>query len=142
MRTKVIEATNGFNWGKFLLARFEEEWALRSTISTDYNIPLPMELGWTREHIWVMDLQTGEGALFRAPGFVPADLKAHAIWVCPMFEPFLVWLYKQDLSDLDALPSKVEMTLEESRPALYGYRRKGPSAAARKKAFPPVQEPG
>lgn len=33
MKTKFIEATDGFNYGKFMLGRFEpEEWARWSTI--------------------------------------------------------------------------------------------------------------
>ena len=61
-------------------------------------------------HLVVLDLQTGEGAIFMPGGLAAADLDKHGIWVCPLFEPFLAWLYKQDLSDLDALPAVVEIT--------------------------------
>src|SRR6266702_1985984 len=56
-------------------------------------------------------LRTGEGAFFRVhrQGVASADLDKHQIWVCPMFEPFLNWLYKQDVSDLDQLPSLVDL---------------------------------
>jgi hypothetical protein len=129
MKTKVIEVTNGFNWGKFAVSRFQEEWGLRSALEGTPDSSLPRQLGWTRDHIWVLDLQTGEGALFRAGGYAAADLDKHRIWVCPMYEPFLTWLYRQDLSDLDALPSLVTFTRDEAQPAFHGYRRTGPEEA-------------
>jgi hypothetical protein len=82
--------------------------------------------GWTPKHVWVLDLQTGEGAFFAPGGLASADLEKHRVWVCPMFEPFLTWLYKQDLSDLDALPGLVNFTQEEAPFAMSGYRRPGP----------------
>jgi hypothetical protein len=120
--TKIIEATNNFNWGKFMVARFDEqEWALRSQI--DDGACLLSRLGWTPEHVWVLDLQTGEGALFSPHGYAIADLNKHKIWVCPLYQPFLEWLYKQDLQDILKLPMKVELPKAEG--ALYGYRRDG-----------------
>lgn len=124
MQTKIIEVENGFNWGKFLLMRFDAEWAYRSAVDA---LPLLATRGWCPEHLWVMDLQTGEGACFRPGGLASGDLNSHAIWVCPMFEPFLEWLYKQDLSDLGKLPQLVSFTPEETRQhtSLKGYRRPG-----------------
>lgn len=148
MKLHVFEATNGFNWGKFAVARFEDEWRWRSGLAevarritdeelgdnvweevNDHNParhlrPLLAQLGWGREHTWVFDLQTGEAALFRPGGLARADLQRHAIWVCPLFEPFLTWLYTQDLADLSKLPHVVE--LPEAPAELYGYRRPGP----------------
>ena len=64
------------------------------------------------------------GAVF-APGGSPShDLQKHRIWVCPMYEPFLNWLYKQDLTDLDKLPAMVN--LKDAEFVLYGHRRPGP----------------
>lgn len=123
MKTRVIEVTNGPNWGKFLLGRLDEEWQLRSAMAGTPDTPLPRQLGWTPEHLWVLDMQTGEGAFVRPGGYAKADLDKHAIWVCPMFEPFLTWLYRQDLSDLDALPSLVTFTQEEAPFDFRGYRR-------------------
>ena len=68
-------------------------------------------------------LQTGEGAMFRPGGSPAADLDKHAVWVCPLFQPFLAWLYEQDLTDLDALPAHVE--LPDAEFAFAGYRRPG-----------------
>src|SRR5262245_60038740 len=103
METKFIEATNGpNNWGKFMLGRFTlDEWRIRSVIAGDVESRgLLGGRGWTSNHVLVLDLQTGEGAMFRPPGSVTADLNdKHQIWVCPLFEPFLEWLYKQDLTD-------------------------------------------
>lgn len=131
MFTQIIEATNDFNHGKFMVGRFDEdEWATPSALHTvsDMGATSPERSvvaarGWTRRHLWVMDLQTGEGALFLPGGSAHADLEKHKIWVCPMFEPFLVWLYRQDLEDVSALPAAVRV---EGESAFYGYRRPGP----------------
>lgn len=125
MKTKFIEATNNDqNWGKFMLARFTpEEWAYASPL--DPRRSLITARGWRGHHIMVFDLQTGEGAMFLPGGFASADLEKHRIWVCPLFEPFLAWLYEQDLNDLDALPALVQ--LPNAAFALSGYRRKGPA---------------
>jgi hypothetical protein len=137
MKTKFIEAmhVNGDgNWGKFMVARFEErEWNRHSEVLCDeypaqagsVGTYLLGSIGWSRRDIVVFDLQTGEGARFRASGSASADLNKHKVWVCPLFEPFLSWLYKQDLTDLDKLPAKVEFTEKEAEFALAGYRRKG-----------------
>jgi hypothetical protein len=130
MKIKMIEATNveagGFNWGKFMVCRLEsEEWDYQSPISESR---LLQAIGWGRNHIFVVDLQTGEGARFMPGGLAVADLFSHKIWVCPMFEPFLEWLYKQDLSDLDTLPAVVEIADPKSN--LRGYRRPGRSVKA------------
>lgn len=131
MITHIIEGTNETNYGKFMLARFEEhEWAHRSHLADVSAVPDSLSRqsvigarGWSQHHLWVMDLQTGEGALFLPGGSAKADLDKHRIWVCPMFEPFLEWVYRQDLSDLSALPHAVTLVGES---ALYGYRRPGP----------------
>lgn len=115
----------------------EQEWSLKS------NLPLPpgadallkivhesspmlRSLGWSPNHIWVLDLQTGEGGHFYPGGYAPADLNKHRIWVYPMYEPFLIWLYQQDLSNIEELPRVVEFTEEQAPSALAGYRRDGP----------------
>lgn len=121
MKIKIIGATNGMNWGKFLVAQFDVEWSRYSTLA-ESRLPLLRQCGWGPEHVWVLDLQTGEGAYFRHGGFASADLNKHKIWVCPLFEPFLVWFYKQEL-DLEKLPALVE--LPEAEFAFYGYRRSG-----------------
>lgn len=126
MQTIFIEATNvdggGVNWGKFMLARFDvEEWKRQSKIG---GRPMLSERGWTPEHLLVVDLQTGEGAIFAPHGIASCDLnEKHKIWVCPLFEPFLEWLYRQDLSDISKLPGIVK--LPKAASALYGYRRPG-----------------
>ncbi len=114
MKTKIIEATNsdsgGFNWGKFMVGRFDHEWGHRAAVvSGGHGLPLLTSQGWSRDHILVLDLATGEGAIFKIGGLASADLNKHRVWVCPMFEPFLEWLYKQDLSDLAALPAAVQI---------------------------------
>ena len=127
METHIIEARNAEvgNWGKFMVGRFDiDEWSRRSALpGAESPMPLIWRLGWSPDTIWVMDLQTGEGALFKPGGFAPADLTKHPIWVCPLFEAFLTWLYQQNLSDLDHLPDLVDL---EAPFAMSGYRRPGP----------------
>jgi hypothetical protein len=111
------------NHGKFLVGKFDDgEWARVSAVD---DRPLLRGRGWASYHIFVMDLQTGEGAMFRPAGYAKADLNKHKIWVCPLFEHFLEWLYKQDLADLAALPKLVTFKVGEIPFDLYGYRRPG-----------------
>jgi hypothetical protein len=131
MQTRIIEATQkadeGPNWGKFCVARFDTEWAQPSAIGYP-GLGLLDQCGWSRKHLWVLDCQTGEGAFFKPGGYAQYDLnEKHKIWVCPLFEPFLEWLYEQDLSDLNALPDLVE--LSGAPAALSGYRRPGPETS-------------
>jgi hypothetical protein len=122
MITKFIEASSAGNWGKFMLARFTpEEWAYRSAVD---ERPLIHARGWASWHIMIFDMQTGEGALFRPGGLARADLRKHQIWVCPLFEPFLEWLYTQDVADFEALPASIE--LPDAPFSFSGYRRPGP----------------
>jgi hypothetical protein len=132
VKTKFIEATDAtrFNWGKFAVCRFEaEEWSRRAAvyeldaIPEARTMPLLASRGWGPETLLVLDLETGEGAMFRPGGLAPADLMKHQIWVCPMFEPFLAWLYAQDLTDIDALPGVVDLGTVPT--AMQGYRRPG-----------------
>lgn len=90
------------------------------------------ERGWSKDNLLVLDLQTGEGAVFKPKGYAKGDLDKHALWVCPLFEPFLGWLYEQNLTDIEKLPALVKIKNPES--ALYGYRRPGPGATQRKSA--------
>lgn len=123
MKIKFIEATENsqFNWGKFMVAKFEQsEWDQASALD---KRNLLRARGWTPDHLLVLDIQTGEGAVFRHGGLASHDLnERHQIWVCPMYEPFLNWLYKQDVTDLTKLPSLVN--LGDVPTAMSGYRRK------------------
>jgi hypothetical protein len=134
MQTKFMETTNtdagGMNWGKFMVARFtESEWERRSKVGGQIMLA---ERGWSKDNLLVLDLQTGEGAVFKPKGYAKGDLDKHALWVCPLFEPFLGWLYEQDLTDIEKLPALVKIKNPAS--ALYGYRRPGPGATQRKPA--------
>lgn len=122
MKVVLIEATTGFNWGKFMVARFEPvEWEIQSAVG---NVSILRSRGWTSCHVMVFDLETCEGAAFFPGGLASADLDKHRVWVCPLFEPFLTWLYDQDLTDLDALPKLVELKAPFD---MRGYRREGKS---------------
>jgi hypothetical protein len=142
LRTRIIEAVQSKdrpgNWGKFLVGVPDIEWAHGSRVDPDVRVPLLSAIGWTDRHVWVLDLQTGEGAFFRLGGFAHADLEKHRIWVCPLFEPFLEWLYgrQRDNGELgiEDLPDVVE--LPGAPFAFAGYRRPGPEAAECEKAPP------
>lgn len=151
MNTAIVEVTNGpANWGKFLVGQFDEaEWARRSALTptcTDFKpdhngeclncddwadahepstVPLLQQIGWQpgNGYVFVLDLQTGEGAVFRRGGLASADLNKHAVWVCPMFEPFLEWLYRAWDGSLASLPPTLD--LPDAPFAMHGYRRPG-----------------
>src|SRR5688500_5060264 len=99
METKFVEVTNGEqNWGKFLLLRFDTEWEYLSALPcfdegpelvTGRRPRLLSSIGWSRDQVWVLDLQTCEGVAVSPGGSAAADLEKHRVWVCPMFEPFL-----------------------------------------------------
>jgi hypothetical protein len=131
MKLVFFEVSNGFNWGKFAVGRFEAD-ELRYESVMDAMMGMKIKLirgrGWGPDHFLFLDLQTGEGAIFRHGGMASADLNKHRIWVCPMAEPALVWLYSQDLSGLDALPAFVELTEAEAPSSMQGYRRAGDQA--------------
>lgn len=129
MQTKFIEATNGpHNWGKFLVGRFtDDEWLRRSEVSPPTT--LLAACGWDSRHLLVVDLQTGEGGIFFPKGNARADLEKHKIWVCPLFEPFLTWLYRQNLTELNSLPALVD--LPDAPFEWSGYRRGGPKGLSR-----------
>jgi len=135
MKGKIIEATNptgngdcGLNWGKFLVLQLDQEWTYKSQLPCDPEFqmdkyPLLRHIGFSPKTIFVLDLQTREGAGFVPGGVAVIDLDKHKIWCCPMFSPFLEWLYQQDCSDVTKLPSLVELTGVEG--AWQGYRREG-----------------
>jgi hypothetical protein len=137
MITKIVELTNGFNWGKFMVARFDEkEWEHRSKI--DGGTKMLGGRGWTPTSLLVLDLQTGEGAIFRPGGLAKVDLEKHAVWVCPMYHVFLNWLYNhpeywREPKSILSLPDDLTLTDEETdkQSAIYGHRRSGPSQEVR-----------
>ncbi len=138
MQTKIIEASQPgdelfTNWGKFAVMRFDaEEWERPSIVCPLEETPMMRQLGmgtsllaqrgWGPDHIIVFDIETCEGAGFNPDGSAHHDLIKHCVWVCPLFEPFLAWLYTQDLTDISALPDHV---LVEAEFDVHGYRRPG-----------------
>lgn len=130
MNTKFIEAENrseddpgGFNWGKFMVAQFtDEEWDRTSAVD---GRRLLAGRGWTRHHLLVVDVQTGEGAMLLPGGSARSDLNdKHQIWTCPLFLPFLNWLYAHWNKDItwETLPGKIEFTYNEAPPSMAGQR--------------------
>lgn len=130
MKTKIIEATqpnpdtNPQNWGRFMVCQFDiedhmhhSEIAQMTTLAASGYGGLP-----DRSIVWVLDLVTREGGCFRIGGSPKADLDKHKIWVCPLFEPFLGWLYENFSGDVLSLPDLVEVSAEGQ---LFGHRRAG-----------------
>jgi hypothetical protein len=141
MISKIVEVTNGpRNWGKFLVAKFDEyvEWKRGSVVAQQAfppaqrnltQLPLLSLIGWDASMLWILDLQTREGAAFKPGGSVPADLEKHRIWVCPLFEPFLQWLYEHPEHWPTPLSLPDHIDLPEATFEFRGYRRPGPEEA-------------
>lgn len=134
MRTKIIEATNGMNWGKFLLGVFSDDDASYRSKVDSTKLLQGRGIYDHHEIVMVTDLQTKEGALFyprREGDFdtVKHDLGKHRIWVCPMYEFFLRWLYEQPIEKIYALDLPELVNIDTKFFAFAGYRRPGPDAA-------------
>ena len=128
MKTRIIEATQGLNWGKFLLAIFDTEMGYASRMSGMRLLP---SIGWDVRHFWMLDLQTCEGAAFAPTGYGKADLEKHAVLVCPLYEPTLNALRRIAAEnggrlDLNALPDVLHLLPEDAPFEMYGHRRPGP----------------
>lgn len=104
----------------------DDEWSWQSEVDT-WPGSLLRRIGWGPEHLWVQDLQTGEGLMLRAGGSAHADLCKHQVWVCPLFEPWLAWLYAQLHGRRDILATLKELPqvvyLPDAEFAFAGYRR-------------------
>ena len=131
MELKIIEAGHGpgrGNYGKFGVGLYTDaEWTEPGLYPGNESSQLLRSLGWTAEHVWLFDLQTGEGAKFVLGGFARADLNKKQIWVCPLFEPFLGWLYQfyrdHPYDWWERLPRTIDFPAAPF--AMYGYRRPG-----------------
>lgn len=125
MKTVFVDVTcRKANWGKIMVGVFDqEELARRSSVDGGGMV---WGRGWGPGHVLVLDLQTGEGGIFRMGGSARADLEKHNIWVCVLFEAFLEWLYLQP--DPMNLPPCVELDVPF---AMAGYRRNGKTDALR-----------
>lgn len=128
MKSTFVEVTNGpCNWGKFLVCQYTKDEIFYSSLVGNTN--LLNSIGDSPDAIWILDLQTGEGARFYCrsalDGSAECDLKKHKIWVCPLFEPFLQWLYQHPdhCKDVATLPGHIEIL--DAPFALRGYRRAG-----------------
>lgn len=142
MRTWFFEASQDVeggagpaNWGKFMVGRFtDDEWRVRSQEIGRGQPLVSAVCGWSPGHLLVLDLQTGEGAIMRPGGSAPADLRKHRIWVCPMFEPFLEWLWDRlrGVSEFGLTPALTMLAgtveLPDAPFEWAGHRREGTGA--------------
>lgn len=130
MRTKIVEATQGLNFGKFLVGELDEkEIAHPSSIDVGKSTIRACGFGDVGRWRWVMDLQTREGIFVQFGGVAVNDLNKHQVWVCPMFEPTLVKLYEYGSAPVESLPDLIELPADVGG-ALYGHRRNAPWSAA------------
>jgi hypothetical protein len=131
----IVEATNGLNYGKFLLARLDaDELRMPTAMPEGNGTPWWRHGGLRRLNphtTLVVDLQTGEGACFTLEGsgfHAHVDLERFRVHVCPLYEPFLGWLYDRGefargRGDLTTLPRYLE--LPDAPAAFAGHRRPG-----------------
>lgn len=135
MIVKFIEASNDFNHGKFLLLRYDADERLTRSALPGYegdSLLAGRKFDW--EMTFVIDLQTGEGAAFTLDSGIDASHtlnEKHRIWVCPLYEPFLIWLSEQGLGygagDILELPSYLD--LPDALSSMTGRRRAGAEIA-------------
>lgn len=110
MDTRFIEASTYINHGKFMVARFDHEERLATTALPGMEgQPLFMNSGGLRrlnpDRTLVVDLQTGEGAEFSLSGGRQEakwalEQKHPRLWICPLFAPFLGWLFDFNIDGL------------------------------------------
>lgn len=129
MILKFVETGGQGNWGKFAVGMFDNtEWREEAKYPGCEEVGSLLRWGCFvyPDLYWVLDLQTKEGAMFHVGyGLAVADLRKHQIWVCPMYETFLVWLYKFAAANpktwWDILPRTVD--LPHTPFEFAGYRR-------------------
>jgi len=113
MNTVFIEATSeaatGQRAGRFVVGRFTVRDLAQDSKASPDDLAVLAQLAWDPRRIWVMDLDTRQGAAFQPGGVAADDVREHGIRVGPLFVPFLGWLYDQDLSDIRALPRLVRL---------------------------------
>lgn len=56
-------------------------------------------------------------------GDAHTDLQRHKVWVCPLFEPFIAWLYAR--GDVDPMTIPAHVDIPDAAFALAGHRRPG-----------------
>lgn len=118
MISRFIEASHGDggNYGKFIVLRFDKrESQIKTRLPGHTGHPLFTFAGARKlnpKTTFVFDLQTGEGAAFYIgdKGGARIALSQRDIWVCPLYLPFLNWLWGQDMSDITKLPRYVDLS--------------------------------
>ena len=121
MKTKIIEATDGVAYGKFLIGLYDEEWLVRPAINKTIDdpkmqveMPLLRQEGWSVRSFLFQDLSNpGNGSIFQhgSGRNAQADVEAKNITVCWLYVETLQWLYGRSINDLDALPDLIELPL-------------------------------
>ena len=124
MKTRIIEATSDqIFWSTFLVGVFDMERRYKSCV--DGSMVLR---SYSPRDIFILDIQTREGAVFAPHGLADVDIERTAIYTGPLFKAFLHWIraqFREGLS-LNDLPKHVEVPLTEAQEA---QRQEGPMTA-------------
>lgn len=121
MITRFVEVTDGWMYGKFLVCRMDaEELATPSEMPDARHGERLLVHGGRRrfnDHsTLVIDLQLGTAAAWPLQGLMEAYESEH-LWhlhVCPMYRPFVRWLYEQGrwamgAGDITEIPRYLEV---------------------------------
>jgi hypothetical protein len=127
METIYIEATSKRTgpgqYFTFAVSQFTDlERQRRSQITKTTLLPMLMT---NYQILHILDMQTGEGAIFRFRGDPEGDRLRHQIKTSPIFPDFLAWLYQQDVSTLSTLPRIVDLDRPQLAERDSRYLRKG-----------------
>lgn len=119
MKTKVIEVEEpvpGF-WCKFMIGVFTDEWGHRPVVDApEYEATsLLRQLGWSRDHYLILDLESGQGAIFHRGSHPEWDERTKGLSRNPMLVPLWKWLQTQDLDRIQDFPDKVTLEGPMSR---------------------------
>lgn len=95
MITKLIETTDMFNHGKFLVGQMEGFELTQYLAIKDDGRQLSHVLHASPSKFWVLDCATCEGAFFDFSNDAYYQLERHQVWVCPMFPLFLEWAFEK-----------------------------------------------
>lgn len=108
MYTKIVEveSANKDVVGYFMVGMHDWEWTRKSEIMGG-TVSLLRHKGWSRDHFWLFDLATGQGAIFADHGHVLEDLKEADIQVTPMFSSYLAYLRSVGPFPVQALPDHI-----------------------------------
>jgi hypothetical protein len=132
VKSKFLEVTNKANWAKLQLLQWEPSDLARPSLVQKGKVLLnavQVRRGDAADPltaVFVRDLQTQEGCEFypSPEADCKTQLDMHRVWVCPLFYPFVSWLFANYQGDVTSLPDLVELA-DSKKQEYQGYRRPG-----------------